>query len=57
MSIGLLFWGLMLFCAIFGLVGFWPSNPPDRRPFGFGLVVYILIALLGWATFGPALKG
>ena len=52
MSIGLLFWVIMLIGLIFGLYTnrantfVWASN---------SLVLWILLALLGWAVFGPAI--
>ncbi len=52
MSIGLLFWVIMVIGLLFGFYtnrtapGPWLSN---------SLVLWVLLALLGWAVFGPAL--
>lgn len=53
MSIGLLFWILVILAVIFN----WPlsGEQPKYRPFlGTGLI-FVLIVLLGWDAFGPAL--
>ena len=52
MSIGLLFWIIMVVGLLFGFYTnrttplVWASN---------SLVLWILLALLGWAVFGPAI--
>ena len=52
MTIGLLFWIIMVVGLLFGLYTnrtspiVWASN---------SLVLWILLALLGWQVFGPAL--
>lgn len=52
MSIGLLFWVIMVIGLLFGIYtnratpGPWVTN---------NLVLWILLALLGWSEFGPAL--
>jgi hypothetical protein len=54
MTIGLLFWVLMLIWLIFGFTqhrDFWQG----WGPFGFTLFQWILLALLGWKVFGPML--
>ena len=59
MPMGILFWVLMLLCALFGIGGFaWPADSPYRRHVfgGWGLVVFVLFALLGWKVFGPVLQ-
>lgn len=53
MSIGLLFWILVILAVIFN----WPlsGEQPKYRPvLGIGLI-FVLILLLGWDAFGPAL--
>ena len=57
MTTGLLFWVLMILSFIFGL---WAGAPPPGQPwnwkiFGNNLLLFVLLALLGWKTFGPAL--
>ena len=52
MSIGLLFWVIMLIGLLFGIY----SNRTAPMPWvSNSLVIWILLALLGWATFGPAI--
>ena len=53
MSIGLLFWVLMILWLVFGPWPFWGANA--FRPIGFSLLTFILFALLGWQVFGPPL--
>jgi sugar phosphate permease len=52
MSIGLLFWVIMVISLLFGL---WSNWPAGAKPIGSFLIVWILFALLGWQVFGPAL--
>lgn len=52
MKIGVLFWILMLLWLILGSWYFWGSWGPVGVNFG----VWILLALLGWASFGPPLQ-
>jgi hypothetical protein len=51
MSIGLLFWVLMVISFLF-----WgwqrPWVAPDRGPAGMSLLVFVLLFLLGWHEFG-----
>lgn len=52
MSIGLLFWIIMVVWLLFGAytnratLGAWA---------GSGLMLWVLLALLGWRVFGPAI--
>ncbi len=57
MPIGILFWVIMLFWLLFGL--YW--NRGDLRGGNYGVVggnlmLFILLALLGWQIFGPPLQ-
>lgn len=51
MSISILFWVIMLIWLLFG---FW-SNWPNYKAVGGGIIVWVLLALLGWAVFGAAI--
>jgi hypothetical protein len=53
-SIGLLFWLLMVIWLIFGAGWGWSR---DRIGFGNGLIVWVVIALLGWKVFGFVIQG
>lgn len=57
MTISFIFWLLMLLALIFGWIVYPPSAPTGYRPFGYSLLLWVLLALLGWATFGFPIKG
>jgi hypothetical protein len=65
MSAGLLFWILMIFAVFWGFyllmsfAVFWGfySNWPNWKAGGFNLLLFLLLALLGWKVFGPAIHG
>jgi hypothetical protein len=54
MSIGFLFWLLMVLWLVFGMYWNWPSQPGPAGfgPLGSSLLLFILLFLLGWAVFG-----
>jgi hypothetical protein len=54
MTIGFLFWLLMILWLIFGLWINWPSQPGPAgwRPVGGNLLLFVLLFLLGWRVFG-----
>lgn len=54
MSIGLLFWILMIVSFVFSA---WTTWPAGWRGAGPSLLVYVLLFLLGWAQFGAPLHG
>jgi hypothetical protein len=56
MAIGLLFWVLMLLTLLLGLAITWPRQAPYYG-LGGSLLWWVLLALLGWRVFGPALSG
>ena len=55
MPIGLLFWVLYIIAVLFGA---WASygQPNWPRLFGGHFVLWILVGMLGWHVFGPAIK-
>jgi hypothetical protein len=53
MSIGLLFWVLFVFGVVFYGYGIYQPAWPGTR-FG-GFLFAVLLGLLGWAVFGPAI--
>ena len=57
MTIGLLFWFLMILTLIFGWFIYPPTSAPNYRPFGYSLLLWVLLALLGIAAFGWPIKG
>jgi len=50
LSIGVVFWILMLIWLIFGGWIYW--SPANYRPFGGHLLLWFLLFLLGWEVFG-----
>jgi hypothetical protein len=57
MTIGLLFWILMLFWLVFGMWTNWPGIASGQYgPFGNSLLLFILLLLLGWHSFGPPVR-
>lgn len=56
MTIGLLYWILMLVWLLFG---FWyePSPASRWRPLGGHLLLWFLLFLIGWKIFGFPIKG
>lgn len=59
MPAGIWFWIIYVICAIFGMFFNWPAEPGTPwswRPFGWSIVLLILIGLLGWGIFGPPIR-
>jgi hypothetical protein len=58
MTIGFLFWLLMILAVVLGFVFNRPSPTPwPYAPFANLLLIFVLIFLLGWGVFGPPLVG
>lgn len=56
MTLGLAFWILMLIWLVFGLA--WHGGYVGTYgPMGGTLLLFCLLALLGWHSFGPPLHG
>lgn len=51
MSMGLMFWILMLFWLVFGVYWSWPN----QGLVGGNVLLFLLLVLLGWHSFGPPL--
>jgi len=57
MTTGLLFWVIMLIALLFGIWGIYSApGGPNWHGMGMSLVLWVLLALLGWEVFGPAIK-
>jgi len=57
MTRGLLFWILMILWVIFSIWWFWPAAGGSYVVLGFPVLIFILLALLGWQVFGAPIKG
>lgn len=58
MSIGLVFWILMLLWLVLGAYWNLPRGGPANYPVvGGHFLLFILLLLLGWAEFGPPIRG
>ena len=53
MSVAVLFWILMLLWLLYGVWTSWP----DWRPAGGNILLWVIVALLGWRIFGPMIHG
>lgn len=57
MSVAFLFWLLMILWVVLGIFpAHWPITGSSFRPLGGSLLLFILIALLGYQVFGPILR-
>ncbi|MGA7238556.1 MAG: hypothetical protein WBY44_22930 [Bryobacteraceae bacterium] len=61
MTLQLLFWILMLFWAVFGAWSGYtmpatPGQPNVVRYWGGSLLLFLLLLILGWQTFGAPVK-
>ena len=52
MTLGLAFWILMLIWLVFGVYVGWNAGAPNHYLIGGNLLLFILLLLLGWQTFG-----
>lgn len=55
MTLGLIFWVLMLLWLVWSFPG--NTFVGTHGPIGSWLLGFILFGLLGWAVFGPAIRG
>jgi len=57
MPAGILFWVIFFVALLFSGFAGYQAPPADRwRFWGTTLVIFILLALLGWKTFGPVIQ-
>lgn len=57
MSIELLFWVLYIVALVFGFwVEYVPGQPYPMRRVPGALLFFVLVGLLGWKVFGPAIR-
>lgn len=58
MSMGLIFWIIMLLWLIFAIA--WNWNVPAVAPYGplgNSILLFVLFLLLGWSVFGAPIRG
>jgi hypothetical protein len=55
MPIGLIFWVIMLFWLLSQL-GIWWGYNDARLSYANQFLLWVLLACLGWATFGPMIR-
>lgn len=53
MTIGMIFWVLMIIWLVFGFWAYWPLS----RANGPNFLLWFLLFLLGWSVFGFPIKG
>lgn len=57
MPAGLIFWMLMILWAVFGVgYPYFVASPNPHVVRGGSLLLFVLLALLGWQVFGAAVK-
>jgi hypothetical protein len=56
-TIGFIFWLLMLLWLVFGLVGVYRPSTDGRLWYAHGLFLFALFFLLGWKVFGWPIQG
>jgi len=57
MTRGTLFWVIFILMVVFGFVAYWPHGGGPYWSLGYPAVNLVLMGLLGWQVFGPAVKG
>lgn len=57
MTLGLIFWILMLVWAVFFAWSYWPNSPSPGPVWMNGVVLFLLLLLLGWGVFGAPVRG
>lgn len=57
MTRGLLFWILMILWLIFSFYFYWPAAGTGYLVLGGPVLIFVLLALLGWQVFGAPIKG
>ena len=57
LSLGLLFWILMIIWLIFGFWSYYRPAGNNYFPFGSHLLFWVLLFLIGWEVFGFPIAG
>jgi hypothetical protein len=56
MPLNILFWVIYLIALLVSWWGYYDAGKPWFRPFGGALAVWVLVGILGWRVFGPAVR-
>jgi hypothetical protein len=56
MPLNILFWVIYLIALILSFFVYYAPGTPWFRPFGGAFVLWILVGILGWRVFGPAIR-
>lgn len=56
MTLDILFWIVVFMILIFGAVWGYNGRQWPYGPFGGVFILFLLICMLGWRVFGPAVK-
>jgi len=57
MTLGLVFWILMLIWFVFGILTYYGRVPGTYGPLGNTVLLFVLFLLLGWKVFGAPIHG
>jgi len=57
MTRALLFWVIMIILLVLGFAEYYGHTGGPYWGMGMSIVEFVLLALLGWQVFGPAVKG
>jgi hypothetical protein len=57
MPLNILFWVIYLLALLVSWWGYYTPGQPWFRPFGGALAIWVLVGILGWRVFGPAVHG
>lgn len=58
MTIGLIFWIIMVVWLVFNAWAYWPGAPGGPGPvWGGTILLFVLFLLLGWGVFGAPVRG
>jgi ABC-type polysaccharide/polyol phosphate export permease len=56
MTISLLFWMIYIIAIVFSLWASYDGGPNWPRRAGSHFILWVLIGILGWKVFGPAIR-
>jgi hypothetical protein len=57
MTLGLIFWILMLVWVVFSAWSYWPNTTRPGPVWADHFLLFVLFLLLGWGVFGAPVRG